>query len=83
MIYLQKRCVPGKGGVRNASNMFSVQDGEFLRRHSALETARIRPIETGGCPHAAIREAHCTIITHSVSICFVHISNRIFEHANQ
>jgi urease accessory protein len=32
------------------------QDGEFLVRHQALEAERIRAVETGGCPHAAIRE---------------------------
>lgn len=28
----------------------------FLTRHQALEAERIRAVETGGCPHAAIRE---------------------------
>jgi urease accessory protein len=33
------------------------EDQEFLIRNSALEpTDRVRAIETGGCPHAAIRE---------------------------
>ncbi|KAJ5613126.1 hypothetical protein N7510_006320 [Penicillium lagena] len=31
-------------------------DAEFLTRHKALAPKRIRAIETGGCPHAAVRE---------------------------
>lgn len=32
------------------------EDAEFLTRHKALSPSRIRAIETGGCPHAAVRE---------------------------
>lgn len=32
------------------------EDAEFLTRHNALPASRIRAIETGGCPHAAVRE---------------------------
>lgn len=38
------------------NDIFTREDGEFLTRHGALEAARIRAVETGGCPHAAIRE---------------------------
>jgi len=38
------------------NDIFTREDGEFLTRHQALEPSRIRAIETGGCPHAAIRE---------------------------
>jgi urease accessory protein len=38
------------------NDIFTKEDGEFLARHQALETERIRAVETGGCPHAAIRE---------------------------
>jgi urease accessory protein len=38
------------------NDIFTREDGEFLVRHGALEPARIRAVETGGCPHAAIRE---------------------------
>ncbi|GAB5033371.1 urease accessory protein [Nannochloropsis oceanica] len=38
------------------NDIFTQEDGEFLLRHSALEPGRIQAIETGGCPHAAIRE---------------------------
>ena len=42
------------GAVTN--DIFTREDGEFLLRHGALDASRIRAVETGGCPHAAIRE---------------------------
>ncbi len=38
------------------NDIFTREDGEFLMRHEALPKERIRAVETGGCPHAAIRE---------------------------
>jgi urease accessory protein len=38
------------------NDIFTKEDGEFLIRHQALPAERIRAVETGGCPHAAIRE---------------------------
>jgi len=38
------------------NDIFTREDAEFLTRHEALPTAQIRAVETGGCPHAAIRE---------------------------
>jgi urease accessory protein len=38
------------------NDIFTREDAEFLVRHQALPAARIRAVETGGCPHAAIRE---------------------------
>ncbi len=38
------------------NDIFTKEDGEFLIRNQALEAERIRAVETGGCPHAAIRE---------------------------
>jgi urease accessory protein len=38
------------------NDIFTKEDGEFLIRHNALPAERIRAVETGGCPHAAIRE---------------------------
>jgi len=38
------------------NDIFTKEDGEFLTRHNALPAERIRAVETGGCPHAAIRE---------------------------
>src|SRR5918911_910689 len=38
------------------NDIFTREDAEFLMRNEALPTERIRAVETGGCPHAAIRE---------------------------
>ncbi|KAJ5939924.1 hypothetical protein N7516_000092 [Penicillium verrucosum] len=38
------------------NDIFTREDAEFLTRHKALAPSRIRAIETGGCPHAAVRE---------------------------
>jgi len=38
------------------NDIFTKEDGEFLTKHKALPAERIRAVETGGCPHAAIRE---------------------------
>ena len=38
------------------NDIFTKEDAEFLIRNQALPAERIRAVETGGCPHAAIRE---------------------------
>jgi urease accessory protein len=38
------------------NDIFTREDAEFLTRNEALPPAQIRAVETGGCPHAAIRE---------------------------
>jgi urease accessory protein len=38
------------------NDIFTREDAEFLTRNEALPADRIRAVETGGCPHAAIRE---------------------------
>jgi urease accessory protein len=38
------------------NDIFTREDGEFLVRNQALPEERIRAVETGGCPHAAVRE---------------------------
>ena len=38
------------------NDIFTREDAEFLVRNQALPPSRIRAVETGGCPHAAIRE---------------------------
>jgi len=38
------------------NDIFTREDAEFLIRNHALSTERIAAVETGGCPHAAIRE---------------------------
>jgi urease accessory protein len=47
----------GRMSVAAVTNdIFTKEDGEFLVKHEALPAERIRAVETGGCPHAAIRE---------------------------
>src|SRR4051794_19585498 len=38
------------------NDIFTREDAEFLQRNQALPSPQIRAVETGGCPHAAIRE---------------------------
>jgi urease accessory protein len=38
------------------NDIFTQEDAEFLRRRGVLPQARVRGVETGGCPHAAIRD---------------------------
>ena len=38
------------------NDIFTREDAEFLIRNQALPSDRIDAVETGGCPHAAIRE---------------------------
>jgi urease accessory protein len=38
------------------NDIFTREDAEFLVRHDALPAERIRAVETGGCPHTAIRD---------------------------
>jgi urease accessory protein len=38
------------------NDIFTKEDAEFLVRHEALPKERIQAVETGGCPHTAIRD---------------------------
>ena len=38
------------------NDIYTKEDAEFLIKNSALEAERIIGVETGGCPHTAIRE---------------------------
>ena len=38
------------------NDIFTREDGEFLVRHQALPAERITAVETGGCPHTAVRD---------------------------
>jgi urease accessory protein len=38
------------------NDIYTQEDAQFLVRHQALEQDRIIGVETGGCPHTAIRE---------------------------
>ncbi len=51
------RALRGQYNVAVVTNdIFTREDAEFLITHEALSGDRIRALETGGCPHAAIRE---------------------------
>lgn len=38
------------------NDIYTKEDSEFLTRHEAMPSERIIGVETGGCPHTAIRE---------------------------
>ena len=38
------------------NDIYTREDAEFLIKHAALSADRIMGVETGGCPHTAIRE---------------------------
>ena len=38
------------------NDIYTHEDAQFLTKHDALEADRIIGVETGGCPHTAIRE---------------------------
>ncbi|GAC1619868.1 MAG: urease accessory protein UreG [Ktedonobacteraceae bacterium] len=38
------------------NDIYTKEDAEFLLRQGTLPEERVRGVETGGCPHAAIRE---------------------------
>src|SRR3954470_24642967 len=38
------------------NDIFTREDAEFLVRHRALPPERISAVETGGCPHTAVRD---------------------------
>src|SRR5207302_4324706 len=38
------------------NDIFTKEDGEFLVRNHALPADRITAVETGGCPHTAVRD---------------------------
>src|SRR2546425_4263770 len=42
--------------VAITNDIYTREDAEFLTRSGALPAERIRGVETGGCPHPAIRE---------------------------
>ena len=38
------------------NDIYTTEDADFLRRHGVLPDERIRAVQTGGCPHTAIRD---------------------------
>src|SRR5438094_1034303 len=54
------------------NDIYTREDAEFLMRSGALPSERIRGVETGGCPHTAIREDA------SINLLAVAEMNRLF-----
>ena len=48
------------------NDIYTREDAEFLMRSQALPLERIVGVETGGCPHTAIRE-DCSINLHAIA----------------
>lgn len=38
------------------NDIYTTEDADFLRRHAVLPDQRIAAVQTGGCPHTAIRD---------------------------
>ena len=53
---LSKRLWPGTNLAVVTNDIYTKEDAEFLIRQGTLPAERVRGVETGGCPHAAIRE---------------------------
>ena len=56
---LKNLCRELKGTYNMAvvtNDIYTKEDAQFLLMHEALEEDRIMGVETGGCPHTAIRE---------------------------
>jgi urease accessory protein len=53
---LSKRLWPTCELAVVTNDIYTKEDAEFLLRAGTLPAERIRGVETGGCPHAAIRE---------------------------
>src|SRR5690349_18767899 len=53
---LSKRLYPRYNLAVVTNDIYTQEDAEFLLRQGTLPQERVRGVETGGCPHAAIRE---------------------------
>jgi urease accessory protein len=53
---LSKQLWPGYNLAVVTNDIYTKEDAEFLLRQGTLPQERVRGVETGGCPHAAIRE---------------------------
>src|SRR5271170_7531634 len=53
---LSKRLWPAKNLAVVTNDIYTKEDAEFLIRQGTLPAGRVLGVETGGCPHAAIRE---------------------------
>jgi urease accessory protein len=53
---LSRRLWPKYNLAVVTNDIYTKEDAEFLLRQGVLPAERVRGVETGGCPHAAIRE---------------------------
>jgi urease accessory protein len=53
---LSKRLYPKYNLAVVTNDIYTKEDAEFLLRQGTLPAERVRGVETGGCPHSAIRE---------------------------
>lgn len=53
---LSRKLAPRYSVAVVTNDIYTKEDAEFLIRQGTLPGERIRGVETGGCPHAAIRE---------------------------
>jgi urease accessory protein len=53
---LSRQLAPRYSVAVVTNDIYTKEDAEFLIRQGTLPGERIRGVETGGCPHAAIRE---------------------------
>jgi urease accessory protein len=53
---LSKRLTTNYSLAVVTNDIYTTEDAEFLLRQGTLSQDRVRGVETGGCPHAAIRE---------------------------
>ena len=72
MDWLCKRMRDRYGIAAITNDIYTREDAEFLTRSGALPPERIRGVETGGCPHTAIREDA------SINLAAVAEINRLF-----
>jgi urease accessory protein len=56
------------------NDIYTREDAEFLIRQGTLPAERIRGVETGGCPHAAIRE-DCSMNLEAIADLEKHLGN--------
>src|SRR5438477_3129459 len=54
--YLSRQLWPRVNLAVVTNDIYTKEDAEFLLRQGTLLAERVRGVETGGCPHAAIRE---------------------------
>jgi urease accessory protein len=53
---LSKKLYPARNLAVVTNEIDTKEDAEFLLRQGTLPTERVRGVQTGACPHAAIRE---------------------------